>query len=260
MITYKVRHKGYVVNVYIPEQATGSRSILLPGLPMSMNINAIVDSLLKNGSTVYYPYYSGSYDSGGTFSPKNSIKDIKSFFELAKKEKLTELYFGKTLSLPPASKIALIAQSFGAVVALHGHSNLFDKVILLSPALLYNVEEIGGEKGREYGAQMESLMHLLKNAHPYTYRIGLGISLKRFLFGRNPLSREKAVIRALESLVCPTRIVHGLHDSSVPVEISKRIQEKIKNSQLQWEYVEAGHSLSSYPSGILNSLAKFAAE
>lgn len=258
MITYKVRQKNLIVNVYVPETPTGSRTVLLPGLPMSTSTPPIIQYLLEEGCIVYYPYYSGSYDSGRKFNLKNCLRDVEQLFLLAQKEKLTELYFGKTFSLPTASTVSLIAQSFGAAIALHGHMGVFNSMVLLSPALLYNPQDIGGEQGLAFSAQMKNLWHFLKEAHPYTYRTGFGKPLRSFLFGHALISRKKDVIKALSLLKHQTYIVHGKGDTSVPLNVSQALQAEVQNRHVQWKYVDAGHSLSSYSPETLRSVAKFA--
>src|SRR3989344_246194 len=99
MITYKVKYRQYIVNLYVPEQKSGRVALLLPGLPMSTNISNILKPFLDAGTVVFYPYFSGSYDSGGVFSSTQSIRDVAALHPLTQMTEVTELYFSKKIEL-----------------------------------------------------------------------------------------------------------------------------------------------------------------
>ena len=121
MITYKVKYKKYLADLYVPETVSGAVIVLLPGLPRSSNIEKLVRTLTANGNIVLYPSFSGSFDSGGTFSGSQCIDDVQSFVRWAKKGEFKELYFGKNISLRRSRKIVLMGMSFGAFMALLGN-------------------------------------------------------------------------------------------------------------------------------------------
>src|SRR3989344_1483449 len=108
MITYKVRYKKYIVNLYVPERKSGRVVLLLPGLPMSTNINNILKPFLDAGAVVFYPYFSGSYDSGGSFGATQSIRDVSALHPLTQMTAVTELYFGKQIELGVPSEGILV--------------------------------------------------------------------------------------------------------------------------------------------------------
>ncbi|HFC11059.1 MAG TPA: hypothetical protein ENJ75_02640, partial [Candidatus Kaiserbacteria bacterium] len=138
MIAYKVKYKKYIVNLYVPEQKTGRVALLLPGLPASASIHNILQPFLDAGTVVFYPYFSGSYDSAGTFSATQSIHDVATLYPLTQMTEVTELYFDKKIELGSPTEVILVGMSYSAAVALHGHRNLYQKIILLSSALLFN--------------------------------------------------------------------------------------------------------------------------
>lgn len=76
MITYKVKYKKYIANLYVPEQKSGRVVLLLPGLPMSTNINNILKPFLDAGAVVFYPNLSGSYDSGDHLVQHNQFMTL----------------------------------------------------------------------------------------------------------------------------------------------------------------------------------------
>lgn len=246
MITYKIKYKNYISNLYIPEKKSGQVAVLLPGLPASNNINKLIDYLMVKGVVVYYPNFSGSFDSGGNFSANNAVKDVAFFHQMAMKSKVKELYFGKEIEIGKIREVILIGMSFGSAIALCGHKNRYDKVALLSSAFLYHPDDFPNkEMGQAFRTQMISLLRLLKNAFPYSYRIGKDSDLRDFLLGKSPVSKKINMISALRKIVCPTLVLHGGNDTSVPIEAIQFLQEEVKNSKITWQYTDSGHNTSS---------------
>lgn len=260
MITYKVKYKKYVVNLYVPEQKSGRVVLLLPGLPMSTNINNILKPFLDAGAVVFYPYFSGSYDSDGSFSSTQSIHDVAELYPLTQMTAVTELYFGKQIELGTPSEIVLVGMSYGAAISLFGHQNLYQKIILLSPALLFNPADIGGEVGIDFHRQMRGLLHLLKEAHPFTYRIGSSRDLERFLLGQGEFGHRQSVVEALDKISCPFLVLHGENDLSVPVTVTRSLEKETANANGSWRYIDSAHSTSSYSEEGLALIRKFIGE
>ena len=247
MITYKVKYKNYISSLYLPERKSGKVILLLPGLPPPTNIDKILNTLLSTGSVVYFPSFSGFIDSGGIFGAKNSIKDVAKLYNLATKTKIRELYFGKEIEIGKINEVILIGMSFSSVIAILGHKNKFNKIILLSSALLFKPKDFPTkELGKDFATQMNDLLSLLKNAFPFSCRTGKNSGLNDFLLGKSPLSQKKTVFEALNKLKIPTLILHGKNDTSVPVEIIESIEKKTKNSQIIWKYTDSAHSTNSY--------------
>lgn len=258
MITYKVKYRHYIVSLYVPEKRSGRVVLLLPGLPASSNVDKLLNALLETGSVVYLPNFSGSSDSGGAFGAKNSINDVSELYKLATKTKITELYFGKEIEIGEVKEIILIGMSFGAVVALLGHKNKFDKMILLSSALLFKASDFPTkELGRNFSDQMKRLLSLLKNAFPFSYRIRKSSDLKDFLLGKSLLSQKKSVIDAFKNVEFPTLVVHGKNDASVHVTVTESIEKELSNPKISWKYTDSGHSTSSYSKDALKVVTDF---
>lgn len=257
MINYKVKYKKYIVNLYVPEQKSGRVVLLLPGLPMSTNINNILKPFIDAGAVVFYPYFSGSYDSGGSFSATQSVHDVAALHPLTQMMEVTELYFGKKIELGTPSETILAGMSYGAAIALLGHKNLYQKIILLSPALLFNPTDIGGEAGKGFHEQMKSLLHLLKNAHPFTYRTGFSQDLKRFLLGKSNSAQRSTVTDSLSRIECPSLVIHGEGDTSVPSELTRSLEKETMNANISWHYINSSHSTSSYDNESLALIQKF---
>lgn len=257
MITYKIRYKNYLVDVYVPEQSSGRSVLLLPGLPISSNLAPILKPFLDAGAVVFYPYFSGSHDSYGTYSPNNAISDLRRLYPLLLSESVRELYFGKNIPLPRPKEVILTGMSYGAGIALHGHASLFDKVILLSPALLFNQQDIGGKEGVGFSEQMHHLLSLLKHAHPLTYRTRFSQGLRRYLLGNDARTKRTMVLEALNTTTKPTLVVHGNNDTSIPVSITQSLEANCTNGLVLWKYVQSGHSTSSYPPEAMLAIQDF---
>lgn len=224
---------------------------------MSTNINPLVEALLAAGVTVWYPYYSGTFDSEGDFSFAQCVRDVSTLVELLTKPVVTEAYFGKELRLTVPTRTVAIGMSYGASVVAHAVTNSFDKVVLLSPALVFNSEDIGGEEGIAFSEQMRHLLGLLQKAHPFTYRISHQSDLRDFLLGNAHEGRREDVIKKLESLKRPALVMHGRNDASIPARVSQSLEEHLNNPNLRWEYIDAGHSVANYPDHALREIADF---
>ncbi len=257
MITYKVKYKKYIVNLYLPERRSGKTVLLLPGLPISININNILKPLLDSGAVVFYPYFSGSYDSGGIFSAEQSIRDVVVLYGLTQLVRVTELYFGKEIELGVPEEVVLVGMSYSAVIALLGHCNLYQKIILISPALLFDPIDIEGEAGVVFHEQMKSLINLLNKAYPFTYRTGFSKKLRHFLLGQSHLTQRRSILETLNGIQCQSLVLHGEHDTSISVHVSRSLERDTTNSNITWHYVNTGHSISSYDNESLTLIRNF---
>lgn len=256
MTQYKVKFKRYILNVYLPKKDSGQRVVLLPGLPMSANIDNLIKTFHESGAVVFYPYFSGSYDSGNRFSASQCIKDAAALWELAQHRELTELYFNKKLKLNATKEIILAGISYGAAISLLGHKNLYQKIILLSPALLFRPQDIR-PTGDGFTKQMKSLLKLLKNAHPFTYRLSATNDLEEFLCGKSKLTRRKNVVRMLNDIKGPVLILHGTGDTSIPSSVTQSLEREVTNDNVVWHYINAKHSASSYSPDSLRIIRRF---
>ena len=141
MTTYKIKYKNYISNLYLPDLPSGKVVLFLTGLPMSLDISSLLPRLIDAGCTVFYPYYAGTYDSKGFFSGEQSIRDVNKFIEMISQSEVSELYFNKKIKIEN-KEIILLGMSYGSSIALLGLNNKINKLILLSPVLLYNQKEI----------------------------------------------------------------------------------------------------------------------
>jgi len=257
MITYKIKYKKYIADLYIPNKSSGKIIVLLPGLPKSFNLEKIINVFLHSGCAVIYPNFTGTFDSGGLFDCDESIKDIKFFVNWAKQEEVTELYFGKKIQLGSNNKIILSGVSFGANIALLGCNDSVDKLLLLSPVLLFNNNDINKIIKFNFTGQMKALFLLLKRAYPYSYRIKSVKNLKNFLYGNFYFQSKKNIECVLEKLKIPVFIIHGKNDISIPWYVSYDLKKSIKNSNIIWKFPKVGHSISSYNKNTINLISKF---
>ncbi len=256
MITYRTKYKGLIAEMLIPEIKNGTTVIILPGLPMSLGKNPIYNSLVNSGFLVILPQYSGSYDSSGFFEFKKCVKDVKKIIELAKKDSINELYFNKNISIKN-KKISMIATSFGGSVAVCANKYLseIDSLVLLSPVIEYNQKKISNlKKDFDFKSQMNGLFNLIRSGYKFTYRIKKYNIFKKDMFGIG-LCKP---IDFFKKISIPTLVIHGQKDTSVPFDITQKIQNSFKNDLINWFYPEnVGHSMSSYNDEIINEIIKF---
>ena len=257
MIVYKTKWKLYIADLYIPERAVNNIVILVPGLPKSSSAEKIIKTFLSTGSAVLYPNFSGTFDSGGEFDGMQCVNDVREFIEWAQQPELTELYFGKKIELNLNKKIVLAGMSFGAIASLLACNDKVDKLILLSPVLLFNQNEISKIVSFDFQSQMDSLLTLLEKAFPFTYRVQSFDSLKQFLHGHTDGLHRKDVENALNNLKSKTLIIHGKLDSSVHWQISNAFRKSTSNKLVEWKFLKIGHSTSSYNKNSLNTISGF---
>lgn len=257
MIIYKTKWKNYIADLYIPEQKRGTLVVLLPGLPKSSSIEKIVQNFLKSGCIVLYPNFSGSFDSGGVFSGFQCVKDAAEFIKWARQESMTELYFKKRIDLGRRNKIILAGMSFGAFPALYGHANNIDGLILFSPALVFNQNDINIITSFDFQDQMDSLTSFLKRVFLHTYRIKSYDKMNNFLHGKEDYQSIEVVKQALENIKIPTLVIHGKYDSSISWIISDALKKMTKNPLITWAFPAVRHSTSSYTTNTLKLISKF---
>lgn len=246
-----------MADLYVPEHIKGKVLILLPGLPKSSNAEKIIKNFLASGCVVLYPNFSGSFDSGGSFSGPQCIEDVKEFIEWGRQEEVTELYFGKKIILGTKNEIILTGMSFGAIAALLGCNNNVNKLLLLSPALLFNQSEINKIVQVDFQNQMDSLLTFMERAFPHTYRVESYVLLKEFLHGNLENQSSEDVKNTLTSITIPTFVLHGKMDTSVPWNISASIKKSVKNKSITWKFIKVGHSTSSYTRNALRLITRF---
>ncbi len=257
MIIYKTKWKNYIADVYIPKQIKGKVVVLLPGLPKSSSVEKIVKNFLNLGCVVLYPNFSGTFDSDGSFSGSQSVKDVSEFIKWARQESITELYFQKKIDLGQKNKIILAGMSFGAFPGLYGHANNIDGLILFSPAIVFNQNDINKITSFNFQEQMNSLLLFLKKAFPHTYRVKSYNRIHNFLHGKEEYQSLESVKKAFKNIRIPTLVIHGKLDSSVPWVISNSLRKTVKNSLITWEFPNVKHSTSSYTENELRIISNF---
>lgn len=260
MLGYRVKYKGIVSELYVPSIQNGHVVILLAGLPSFLGKNDVVRFLYEKGYVVFQPFYSGSFDSDGTFSMAGCIRDVSVFLEMAKKKSHRELYYDKALKIK-AKKVSLIGISFGSsVVALALENLKLSCAVLLSPVLTYSQKEVerAGFKGTQFDKQMNALHNLLRRAHKHTYRVKDYRKLKDELKGLVLPSPVRALSANRYSTPC--LVLHGKDDSSLPWQLTQSLLKDCaaekKCTFLPLEGV--GHGISYYGrSDVLATLENF---
>ncbi len=259
MITYKVKSGKYILNLYMPERMSGKVVLLLPGVPISSNIDKLLLAFLDAGCVVFYPYLSGSFDSGGDFNGFTHIKEVNELIKIAQKEKITEIYYKKVINIGLNNKIILAGMSYGSLIALLGKTKNIDKLLLMSPVFFLNQKDISNVLDFDFKNQMTSLLHLLKTAFPFSYRPSNFISLKSFLFGESVALKRESIEKSINNIDSPTLIIHGTKDTSVPYKISESLKNSCTNNKIKWLFPEARHSNSSYGNEVFRIIKKFLA-
>jgi len=255
MINYRIKYKNTISELYYPKESKEIAVIFLPGLPSFLGKNNITKKLTEAGCIVYQPYYSGTYDSSGYFTPSQCIKDVDQFIKMANKNKQKELYFNKILRTE-AKKIILIGTSFGSSIVAINQNKKVSKKILISPVLTYNQTLIGEiVKNLSFKDQMKGLLRLITKGYPLIYRMNNIKEWREFLFGKNDKFNP---IKFLQSNKISEKItiIQGINDSSVPEELNKILLRKFNIHAKFVVDKTAGHSISSYSEKIISMISK----
>jgi len=263
MVAYRIKYKGLVSQLYVPKKKNdGVRAIVvMPGLPMSFNLGALISKYLDSGDYVFYPFYSGTYDSAGVFTGDSAVADTYDFAEMIQQKSVDELYYNVKIDLPKFEEVVFLGMSFSAVIALHADTSPCDKIVLLSPVLMYNQEDISrAVSDFDFKSQMDSLLGLLRNAYPFTYRMGEHEDvLRSFLYGDSEYSRTQGVVEKLRGLNIPTLVVHGRKDLSVSIAMTEKMLADAGNEDniTFWPINHAAHSISSYGDELIDKVIAF---
>ncbi len=257
MITYKIKYRGYISSLYIPEKKSGKTVFLLPGLPTSSNIDKLVQCFLDAGCCVFYPQLAGSFDSGGNFDGFNHILEVKNILKMAQQKSFKELYFCKNINIGKNSEVILVGMSYSGLIALLGETKEVSKILLLSPVLLYNQKDISKIIDFDFKNQMGSLLGLLSRAFSFSYRLTSQKLMRKFLYGEDKILRFDSVLQKMRDIKKPTLIVHGRNDYSVPYQIDEYLVKKSDNKLIDLYIGDFGHSSSSYTKEALDKISSF---
>lgn len=146
MIVYRVGFQNYVSELMIPQNANGTVIVFLPGLPNPLAKNPVSELLFNAGYTVFQPFFSGSFDSGGAYQPSQCVQDVAVFAKMARQGVFQELFFSKQITYP-VKRCLLLAPSFGGSIAALSNKDGYDGIVLLAPVLTYNPEIITANGG-----------------------------------------------------------------------------------------------------------------
>lgn len=252
---YRIKIHNLVVQLGYPKNYNGITVIFLPGLPMSLRDNSVFDTLVESGFAVFYPFFSGSYDSRGKFSPEQCVEDAYVLAKYVKEHsEFNELYFNTKLNLE-TRKLVLAGHSFGASIVALCRNELFDAKILLSPIVKYSSNEIREiQPETSFLSQMDSLLRLLRDGYPETYRVKSFLDLKNFLHGGS----DDDILVGLQGVDIATLVVHGKNDKSYPWQVVSSLFANLKKQNYQQIFPQkTGHSLSSYEKRATKKIINF---
>ena len=248
MARYKITFGDLLVDVYEKSVGQSSRSALfLPGFPATIAENFVTKLLNQMGYCVFFPQYPGTYDSGGSFTPRASIEATKTIVTGVSKGEVENLKNQKTVTVP--SKISLVVgYSFGAYIAARSLPDLPDvnSFLAMSPAFSY------GPSTPDMGFSEEGMKFLsyVERTRPLTYRLGDGEEWRDFYNGKQNSLQSAKQGSDFEMLV-----VAGEQDSSIDASVLetglpdffKRLGGEPGNSTLL-TVADGGHSISTLES------------
>ncbi|MCX6780495.1 MAG: hypothetical protein NT003_00020 [Candidatus Magasanikbacteria bacterium] len=248
MIGYRIKNKNIICEMYLPNTDMHTAVIILPGLPSYIGKNLITKTLCDAGFHVFQPFYSGSFDSKGSFTPQNCINDVNSLISRIKSGVFTELRYKHKIYIR-IERIVVCGISFGASIAtLISNNSAISGLILISPILTYNqkIIESHSKNTSSFFQEMKGMTSYLKRAYPRSYNIIKPKYLDDFLFGRclDPLTFLS------ENSHVPILILSSKNDAIIPgVLIKNIIDNNLRKIGTRMKIKKgSGHGLSSFSS------------
>lgn len=248
-ISYRVKHEGMSADLFIPHRNDDIQHgiVFFPGLPAVIGKNDLTTSLAGKGFTILQPYYSGTYDSEGIFSPTSCIEDTKKAISLLKRDNIREQFFEKDIPLE-VRNITFFGHSFGGQIALLGSLNSpeVEKVAIFNPLIVRR--EDGTPEG---DLQLTDALHVLgfiQRSYPFTYRIGSESDWLEFLQGK---MKEFNIFDNLNGLTNKSILnVNGLKDERIKVDGVLQLVNAAKKAQVSCTVQNisvnnGGHSLKT---------------
>ncbi len=139
-----------------------SLSGMPPGAPLSKHHPAVVEAVSR-GWSVLVPSYPGTYDSSGTFSPRQALRMVRRCVAFCEGGTGTELW-GDTDVSWRCREVALLGTSFGGALALVATARLhIQRVLAISPVVDWKME---------LGEDDAELKRIMRRAFPKTMRPG----------------------------------------------------------------------------------------
>ena len=198
--------------------------ILAPGLPQYIDkYHPLVKQAEKLGVNLFIPKYSGTYESNGEFSLKNSIKTLEQVIKLIKKGTAKELYANKEIKWK-TNNINLIGFSFGALPSVLQKIKI-KKTILVCP-FIFSEFHLGRKC---LGEDVSKTFSFLERAYTNLYRINSKNLLKELANIKVSCKKERLIF------------IFGQEDSVIPKEEGHKIKECFPNSKIFFK--EGGHSV-----------------
>lgn len=210
--------------------------LFVPGFPKYPGkSDDFVNFFLNRGYHVLVPMYSGTFDSGGTFSIDHAVQDVRKWYDF-----LTEgviCYGEKNCENISFSEIVLVSLSFGGLVAgltlKKYRLPQIRKCIFISP--LWNVEKF--KKNTLHIQKADDAFRFMEFAYPFSYRFHNKKLFFDYIKGTKSISGAHSDFQDIEKDVL---IFVGKDDYVTPKEMAKALTDTYDKSDLH--VIDGGHA------------------
>lgn len=142
--------------------------VFLPGFPSAVKYDSEMRYLYERGFNVFFPRYTGTYQSKGKFLNKNIVLELKNFLEELKKGKAKILWDNSLIEFS-VGRVLIFGGSFSGAVAcgLGAVDKDIRKIVLFSPVWDFKKHNESGDE-----QDLEKFLPFIKRAYKNLYRIG----------------------------------------------------------------------------------------
>lgn len=218
----RFKRKNILISSWLLENSHGN-VIFCPGLPQYITkYHPTIKTFQALNFNVFLPRYYGTWESGGIFNIKNSVKTVSETVHLVKTGRGKEL-FGNQIVKWSKGPVILIGYSFGALPVLL-NSIEPDINILICPFINY-----GFHNKRGPGEYLSQTLKFLERGYSNIYRFDY-----------------TQLIKGLSSLKYPIKkdflLVLGRNDQSIPIGELDWLINKYKVNKNKIFKFTGGHS------------------
>ncbi|MFA5071025.1 MAG: hypothetical protein WC511_01485 [Candidatus Pacearchaeota archaeon] len=190
--------------------------LILEGFPSNGTDKKTIELLHSLGYNVFWPHYSGTYQSDGIFLSHNPVIELSGFIENMLSGEFVNLW-DMSVKKFGIKKLFLFGGSFSGAICM-GLATLqkFDQVLLFSPVLDYSSHNQNGDE-----QNIDDLLPFVKRAYKHIFRIrfdSLTEKMKSF--------KECSKDYYLDRIDFPITIFQDPDDKVVSIKHSKDIKRK----------------------------------
>jgi len=214
---------------------SSDKSILfMTGFPKYPAKSELIDKLCNYGFNVIMPLYTGTFDSSGYFSIKNSVNDVFEWHDYLKKGNLNMGIDNKIKKIS-SNHISIFSQSYGSYIVDLAFRNYelsnIEKAIFLSP-----LHKPYLFKNKESDKVATFVNEIVKVSYPLSYRFN---DMKKFMSEIKGEKINNTTKLPIKTKIKNPLIVIGKDDPITPPEMAEKLS--MSYSEKNYHEIRGGH-------------------